>query len=91
MSERRYCAYCLRLVFSSVNGPDGMLAIGILGTMRITSGQELDDVLLEEDFTRFQTMSGIRVDIFEKTQVRGTSVCGAHLAYALDDAGLTRG
>jgi|WetSurMetagenome_2_1015567.scaffolds.fasta_scaffold153302_3 hypothetical protein len=91
MSEKRLCAYCLRLVLSGVGGPDGMLAIGVLGTKRITSGQELEEEIEEEGFTRFQSLSGIRVGIFEKTQVRGTSVCIEHLAHALRDAGLTRG
>lgn len=93
MSERRMCAYCLVLILSDLNGPDGMLAIGPYGRRRITSLEDLNAVIKGgyRDGERFESLSGCRAGIFEATQVQGTSVCSWHVMFAVEKAGLIRG
>jgi hypothetical protein len=89
MSEDRLCAWCLCLIFADVNGPDGMMAVGTYGRRRITNLVDLNEVLYGSD-DRFESLSGFRVTVFERTQVGGTSVCSRHVRFAMEKAGLLK-
>jgi len=89
MSEDRLCAYCLALIFADLNGPDGMVAIGTNGRRRITNLADLNEGLYGDN-DQFESLSGHRVTIFERTQVGGTSVCSRHVRFAMEKAGLIK-
>lgn len=89
MSEDRLCAWCLALIFADPDGPDGMVAYGPNGRMRITNLADLSGFLRGNHY-RFESLSGHPATIFERTQVAATSVCSAHVRFAMEKAGLLK-